>query len=147
MFYGEFEHALDDKGRVTIPSRWREVLGGHSISTLMLTRSLDPCLALYPPDEWGRIETRIRELSTVDRNARQYRRQLFSGAVEVTPDRAGRILIPASLREYAGITREVVFAGISTFAEVWAKDRWDALPKASLNEGDDLSSGLVELGL
>lgn len=144
MFYGEYEHALDDKSRVTIPSKMREVLAGRSISQLMLTRSvLDPCLVLYPPAEWARIEARIRELSMVDPSARQYRRQLFSGAVEVTPDRSGRILVPVPLREYAGITREVVFAGVSSFVEVWAKDRW----ADTRREGGELSAGLVDLGL
>ncbi len=148
MFYGEYEHALDDKGRVTIPSKLREVMAGRSIATLMLTRSvLDPCLTLYPPAEWERIETQIRSMSAVDLNARQYRRQLFSGAVDVSPDRAGRILLPPALREHAGIEHEVVFAGVSTYIEVWAKDRWDALPKASLDGAEGVSSGLRDLGL
>lgn len=148
MFYGEYEHALDDKGRVTIPSKLREVMTGRSIATLMLTRSvLDPCLTLYPPAEWERIEELIRSLSTVDRNVRQYRRQLFSGAIEVAPDRAGRILLPPVLREHAGIEREVVFAGVSAYVELWAKDRWGGLPKASLDGDEGLSAGLRDLGL
>lgn len=148
MFYGEYEHALDDKGRVTIPSRMRDVLAGRSISTLMLTRGvLDPCLTLYPPAEWERIETRIRDLSTVDARARQYRRQLFSGAVEVTPDRTGRILLPPLLRDHAGINREVIFAGVSGYIELWAKERWQALPGLSDESGDSFSAGLRDLGL
>lgn len=148
MFYGEYEHALDDKGRVTIPSKMREVMTGRSIAALMLTRNvLDPCLTLYPPAEWERIEEQIRAMSTVDPNARQYRRQLFSGAVEVAPDRAGRILLPPSLRDHAGIVRDVVFAGVSTFIEVWSKERWGSLPSASLEAGEGFSTGLRDLGL
>ena len=148
MFYGEYEHTLDDKGRVTIPSRIRDVLTGRSITTLTLTRSvLDPCLTLYPPTEWERIESQIQAMSMVDGNARQYRRQLFSGAVEVSPDRAGRILLPPHLRDHAGIDREIVFAGVSTYIEIWAKSHWDGLPSASLDAGDTFSDGLRDLGL
>lgn len=148
MFYGEFEHTLDDKGRVTIPSRVRDVLTGRSITTLMLTRSvLDPCLMLYPPAEWERIEEQIRSMSMVDANARQYRRQLFSGAVEVSPDRAGRILLPQHLRDHGAIDREVVFAGVSSYIEIWAKERWVNLPGASLDSAENLSAGLRDLGL
>ena len=148
MFYGEYDHALDDKGRVTIPSKLREVMAGRSIATLILTRSvLDPCLTLYPPAEWERIEEQIRAMSAVDPNARQYRRQLFSGAVEVSPDRAGRVLLPPVLRDHAGIDRDVVFAGVSAYIEVWAKERWAALPKASLDGAEGVSTELRELGL
>jgi len=147
VFYGEYEHALDDKARVTIPSKWREILSGRSITSLMLTRSvLDPCLAIYPPAEWERIEAKIRDLPWSDPSARRYRRRLFSGAAEAAPDRAGRILLPANLRDYAGIVRDVVFAGVSTHIELWAADRWSAA-QVLLDADEDLASGLQDLGL
>lgn len=148
MFYGEYEHALDDKGRVTIPAKLREVLAGRSIAVLMLTRSvLDPCLTLYPPAEWERIEAQIQDTSMVDAHVRQYRRRLFAGAQEVSPDRAGRILLPPAFREHAGIVTDVLFAGVSAYIELWARERWDALPKGSPDGDEGLSASLRSLGL
>ncbi|MFY9411362.1 MAG: division/cell wall cluster transcriptional repressor MraZ, partial [Dethiobacteria bacterium] len=98
MFTGEYQHTLDNKGRVIIPARLREGLG----ESFIITRGLDRCIFVYHLDEWARIEQKVKELPLTRRDARAFSRYLFSGAAEVEIDRQGRVLIPQSLPEYAG---------------------------------------------
>jgi MraZ protein len=120
MFLGEFSHTVDDKGRMTIPARFRPELA----TGVVVTRWLDGCLALYTNAEWEALAERVEALSITDRSARDFRRFIFGGAVEATPDRQGRVLIPAYLREYAGIDGEVTVVGMNTYVEIWRPDTW-----------------------
>lgn len=124
MFYGEHEHTIDRKGRLIIPSRFREVMKEHYTERFVATRGLDRCLFLFPEDEWRTQEAKFRALSFTKQEARHFNRFYFSGAAELTCDRQGRVLVPAYLKEYAGIKRDVVLVGVSNRIEVWDKDEW-----------------------
>ena len=124
MFYGEHEHTIDRKGRLIIPSHFREVMKEHFVERFVVTRGLDKCLFLFPEDEWKAQENRFRALSFTKQEARHFNRFYFSGAVELTADRQGRVLIPQYLKEFAGIKRDVMLVGISNRIEIWDKDQW-----------------------
>ncbi len=124
MFYGEHDHTIDRKGRLIIPSRFREVMKEHFVERFVVTRGLDKCLFLFPEDEWKAQENRFRALSFTKQEARHFNRFYFSGAVELTADRQGRVLIPQYLKEFAGIKRDVMLVGISNRIEIWDKDQW-----------------------
>ncbi|MBO8142083.1 MAG: division/cell wall cluster transcriptional repressor MraZ [Firmicutes bacterium] len=120
MFLGEFQHALDDKGRLTIPARFREGLGQRFV----VTRGLDGCLFVYPQAEWQVLESRLKALPLTRGDARAFVRFLFSGACECELDRQGRVMLPPPLREYAGLEKDVVVIGVSNRVEIWAAARW-----------------------
>lgn len=120
VFMGEYRHALDDKGRLTLPSRLREGLGQPFVAT----RGFENCIFLYPLPEWEALEARIRALPFNQANARAFARIFFAGAAECRPDGQGRVLLPPSLREYAKIARDTVVLGVSSRVEVWAEAEW-----------------------
>lgn len=120
MFVGEYQHTLDDKGRVIIPARLREELGERFV----ITRGLDRCLFVYHLDEWSAIEQKVKALPVNRSDARAFTRFFFSGAAEAETDRQGRVLIPQNLRDYAGIEKEVVIVGVSNRVEVWSEKAW-----------------------
>ncbi len=124
MFYGEHEHTIDRKGRVIIPSRFREVMKEHYTERFVVTRGLDRCLFLFPEDEWRTQEGKFRALSFTKQEARRFNRFYFSGASELTCDRQGRVLIPPYLKEYAGIKRDVMLVGVSNRIEIWDQEEW-----------------------
>jgi MraZ protein len=120
MFIGEYTHTLDAKGRFFIPARFREKLGQRFV----VTKGLDRCLFGFPLQEWESIEKKLHRLPFAKADARAFARLFFSGAAEIEPDRQGRILIPSNLREYAGLTRDVVIVGVASRTEFWAGDEW-----------------------
>ncbi len=124
MFYGEHDHTIDRKGRLIIPSRFREVLKDHYGDKCVVTRGLDRCLFLFPEDEWRTQESKFRALSFTKQEARRFNRFYFSGAAELAFDRQGRVLIPQYLKEYAGIKRDVMLVGVSNRIEIWDKEGW-----------------------
>lgn len=142
MFMGEYDHTTDAKGRLIIPSRFREELGDRFV----VTKGLDGCLFAYGNDEWKRVEEGLRELSLTSKSGRQFIRFFFAGATEVEVDKQGRILIPANLREYAGITRDVVSVGVDTKVEIWSKERYVDMP-TSFAEMDDVMEQLADKGI
>ena len=115
MFLGEYQHSLDAKGRVILPARFRDQLEGGAV----MARALDGCLAVYPVSEFERVAAKLREARERGAHARQAARSYFSGAVEITPDKQGRVAIPAHLREYASLEREVIVAGNLDHLEIW----------------------------
>lgn len=119
MLIGEYQHSLDQKGRVNFPAKLREDLG----ESFIVTKGLDNCLFVYSVDEWKNLENRIRELPLS--KARTLQRFLFAGAVEVSADKQGRIVIPANLREYASLTKDVMIIGASVRAEIWDAEKWN----------------------
>jgi MraZ protein len=121
MFLGEFTHTLDDKGRLTIPAKFRSQLE-HG---LVITRGLDGCLFAFTREDWLEFTTTLREkLSFTQKSARDLARFFFSGATDTTSDRQGRILIPVFLREYANLESEVVIIGSNTRLELWNPEQW-----------------------
>jgi len=120
MFLGEFSHTIDDKGRLTLPSKFRALLAGG----LVVTRGIDKCLFVFPLNEWQTLAGKVSNLPLVDPQAREFRRLLFSGASDDVPDKQGRVLIPQYLREYASLDGEVVVAGLNTHVEIWSPAAW-----------------------
>lgn len=150
MFRGRYEHAIDGKGRTSLPSRFREVLAAAGESRLVLTTGLDACVVAYPMAEWIAFEDRLARLPQFDPSVAQLRRIYVSSAVDCEVDRLGRVLIPASLREHGDLKREVLWAGMGKQIELWSKARFDAL-RAQVLEDDDkrleIARRLAELGL
>jgi MraZ protein len=119
-FTGEYIHTLDPKGRLIIPTRFREQLG----SEFYVTRGLDGCLFVYPEDEWKTFSAKLRSLPLIDEGARKLTRFFAAGATPCELDKQGRILVPATLREFACLEKDVVLAGMVNRIEIWSKDRW-----------------------
>lgn len=120
MFLGEYQHALDPKGRVILPSAFREQLSNG----LVMTVGLDHCLAVHPSEDWQRVVASLRELKTTDRTQRMFARMITAMAHPEELDRQGRITIPARLREYAGLTKDVAVVGNDARIELWDAERW-----------------------
>lgn len=120
MFLGEFSHTIDEKGRLTIPAKFRDELA----EGLIVTRGIDRCLAVYPMKEWNRLAEQVSALPLTDRLARAFRRLVFANASDAIPDKQGRILIPPRLREYADLDGEAIVTGLNTYVEVWNPDAW-----------------------
>lgn len=120
MFMGEYHHTIDDKGRITIPSKIRYELG----ESFIVTRGLDNCLAVYPKDEWENIIQKYKELPNT-RDARNYMRFFLSSAVICEFDKQGRINISAPLIKYADLTKECIIIGVNDHLEIWSKDHWN----------------------
>jgi len=121
MFLGEYDHTIDDKGRLTVPARFRAELA----EGLVVTRGMDRCLLIYPIQEWYRLFERVTALPLNDRRARAIRRRLLSAASDVAPDSQGRVLIPPRLRTYASLSGDVIVAGNGTYIEVWNPQMWE----------------------
>jgi MraZ protein len=143
VFLGEFEHTIDDKGRVSVPARFREDVK----EGLVVTRGFDHCLQVFPRPRWQSLAQRISSLSLGNEEARNLRRLLFSGAAEVEVDRQGRILIPQNLREYAALSEQVVIAGLDTYFEIWARDRWQQVLERLDSSGTTIATQLADLGM
>ena len=124
MFYGEHEHSIDNKGRLIIPSKFREVFKENYVERFFVTRGLDTCLFVFTEDEWKKQESRFRTLSFTNREAREFNRLYFSGACEVTCDKQGRILVPQYLKDFAKIKSEVMIVGVSNRMEIWNRESW-----------------------
>ena len=118
MFMGEYNHTIDAKGRLIIPAKFREPLGEEFV----LTRGLDGCLYIYPMDEWEAFEEKLRALPLTNKDARAFSRFFVAGATTCELDKQGRILVPATLREFAGLNKDVVLTGNLTRIEVWSKE-------------------------
>ena len=144
MFYGEYEHTLDPKGRLLLPAKFRQSLKDHDAASLFLTRGLDGCLFLFPESEWRAIETRFKQVPFTKIEGRKFNRMFFSGATDVTPDRLGRVLIPRSLKEFAKITQEVVIVGVSSRMEIWAKAQWHAFYEHARPGFEDVAERIIE---
>ena len=133
MFLGEFSHTLDTKGRLTVPSKFRDQLEAG----LVVTRSpMDRCLLLFPMSEWEKIATKVSALPLADPRSAQFRRAFFSAAEDLVPDKQGRILIGQRLREMAQIESEVVVAGVNTFVELWRPSLWEERVLQPLDSGE-----------
>ena len=150
MFRGRYEHSIDAKGRTSVPSRFREVMVGQGDSRLVLTTGLDDCLVAYPMTEWVAFEKRLSELPQFDADVVMLKRIYVSAAVECELDKVGRVLIPAGLRKHAGFTREALWAGMGSYVELWAKERFEDLRSDVLGDEDrrlGIAKRVAELGL
>ena len=143
MFLGEFEHSIDDKGRVAVPARFREELA----EGIILTRGFETCLQAFPRATWEVLRQSVSSLSIGTAEARDLRRLLFSGAAEVEVDRQGRILISQNLRESAKLREQVVMVGMDTYFEIWASDTWQNVLNTLSNSSSELAAQLATLGM
>jgi MraZ protein len=138
MFLGEYTHSLDAKGRVILPARFRDQLEGGAV----MARALDGCLAVYPVAEFDRLAGRLREARERGGRERQAARTFFSGAVEITPDKQGRVAVPQNLREYAALEHDVIVAGSFDHLEIWDAQRFrtrDQEGIAAIEQGEGIS--------
>jgi MraZ protein len=124
VFLGQYQHSLDEKGRVILPAKFRGQLEGGAY----MARGLDGCVCVYPTDEWERVSNNMRDLATRGTHERQAARSFFAGAAEVAPDRQGRVPVPVHLRDFAGLSldRDVVVAGVLSRIEIWDAQKWSA---------------------
>src|SRR5690625_509603 len=143
MFMGEFQHNIDDKGRIIVPVKFRESLG----KTFIVTRGLDQCLFVYSLDEWSILEKKLKRLPLTKKDARAFTRFFFSGAVESTVDRQGRINIPAPLRQYAALEKECVVIGVSNRIEFWSRDIWEQYFQESEASFADIAENLLDFDI
>lgn len=143
MFIGEYQHTLDSKGRLFIPARFREGLGERFI----MTKGLDRCLFAYSPEEWQILEEKLKKLPFARADARAFARLFFSGAAEVEVDRQGRVLIPANLRAYAGLEKDVVILGVSSRVEIWAREEWERYSAAASENYEAIAEKIVDVDL
>lgn len=146
MFRGRFEHTIDEKGRLSIPSKFREILSARGENELILT-DFDSCLAAYPREEWRQLEERIKKLSMMQKDVRNFLRLFYSSATEAPLDPQGRILISPQMRERAKLDREVVLLGLLNKMEIWDKKAWEDFMAHSAGSFEDIASKLVELGI
>ena len=143
MFYGEYEHAIDRKGRAIIPAKFRQVLQANGVKTIFLTRGLDGCLFIFPEPEWRAVENRFKQIPFTKAEGRKFNRLFFSGAVEIELDRLGRLLIPKHLKEFAHIKQDLVIIGVSTRIELWAKAQWQEFSQTSAQQFEDVAEKIL----
>lgn len=142
MFIGEYQHALDLKNRINIPSKFRENLGEQFV----LTKGLDGCLYAFTLKEWQVLEEKLKALPLTSKDARAFVRFFFSGANEIDVDKQGRALIPQGLLEYASITKEIISIGVSNRIEIWSKDKWEEYNNSNIDY-DEIAEKMSMLGI
>ncbi|MEF9942201.1 MAG: division/cell wall cluster transcriptional repressor MraZ [Lachnospiraceae bacterium] len=143
MLTGEFNHSIDPKGRLIIPSKFREILG----EDFVVTKGLDGCLFVYPNNEWAIFEQKLRTLPLTNKDARIFTRFFLGSAVDGGLDKQGRVLISSALRTFAGLEKEVVLVGVLDRVEIWDKAKWDESNTVVEDNMDDIASHMEELGL
>lgn len=142
MLIGEYQHALDSKNRMIVPSKLREDLGNKFV----ITKGLDGCLYIYPLEEWKKLEEKLKTLPLTNKDARAFVRFFFAGACEIEMDKQGRGLIPQNLKEYAGIEKEIVSIGVLTRVEIWSKEKWIDYNDSNVDY-ESIAEKMSELGI
>jgi len=146
MFRGRFEHAVDNKGRLSIPSKFREILSTNFDERLIIT-NFDGCLWAFPSAEWQKIEEKVASLPQLQDVVKAFQRVFISAAVEAPVDKSGRIQIPQTLREYAGISKDVVLVGMTNRIEIWSREKWQSKFDESQKKLELMGDKLADLGL
>lgn len=147
VFLGKFHHAIDSKGRLSIPVRFRETLNADSNGTIIMTTDLDTCLAAYPLQEWHSMMEKAKRFPTMDRGVKDFLRFLYSSASECPLDKQGRVLIPPSLREYAGLNGDTIVVGGGTKFEIWNPRKWEEHEAKVSENTDKIRDALSSLGM
>lgn len=143
MLIGEYKHTMDDKNRISLPSKFRKELGRK----VVLTRGLDNCLFLYPLREWEKVSEKLSELPMGAADTRGFNRFMFSGAAELDVDSIGRVLVPDFLKTFAHIDDKAVFAGVGSRVELWQEDAWESYKRKIEKQGEELAEKLGEIGV
>jgi MraZ protein len=140
MFMGEYQHSIDEKGRLIIPAKFREDLG----ASFVVTRGLDQCLFVYPRSEWSIMEQKLKSLPLMKSDARAFTRFFFSGATECELDKQGRVNIPKNLADHAKLDKDCVVIGVSNRVEIWSKDVWEGYFTQSEQSFNEIAEKLVD---
>ena len=143
MFYGEYEHTIDKKGRLIIPSKFRDSFKEYDVEKLYITRGLDKCLFLFTENEWKSQESKFRSMPFTKSESRKFNRLYFAGAAQIECDKQGRILMPKYLKDFADIKKDVVIIGVSSRIEIWSKDIWQSYYKSSKESFEDIAEKLM----
>lgn len=133
MFYGEYRHGIDNKGRLILPSRFREIAKENHIEKFFLTRGLDRCIFMFAEEEWKVQEQKFRNMSFTKEQSRRFNRLFFSGAADIQPDKQGRFIIPPYLKDFAAITHDTIIIGVSNRIEIWDQKTWEDFYNSSNN--------------
>ncbi|RJP29799.1 MAG: transcriptional regulator MraZ [Candidatus Omnitrophota bacterium] len=144
MFYGEYIHTIDRKGRLILPAKFRDVAKANFIERFFVTRGLDKCLFMLSEEEWKSQEAKFRAIPFTKQQARTFNRLYFSGAIEVLADKQGRILLPQYLKDYAEIKRDVIIVGVSNRIEIWSKDKWQEFYSNSKTSFEEIAEKLLD---
>jgi len=140
LFMGEYNHSIDQKGRIIVPSRFRELLGEQFV----VSKGLDGCLWIFPEKEWDDFSEKLHSLQVTNKDARAFTRFFLAGASPSEPDKMGRILVPQNLREYAKLEKDVVLVGVSNRVEIWNKEDW--IKNSTFEDMEAVAEHLGELG-
>ena len=143
MFLGEFEHAVDDRGRIAIPAKFRPALADG----MVVTKGIDRCLVIWPIDDWRTFTDDLRQMPLMAGDARRMQRFFLAGAADATPDRLGRILIPSPLRLYAQLTDQAVVIGVGDRVEIWSTVNWEQERSSAEDQSSELAEHLFTLGV
>lgn len=141
MFMSEYNHTIDVKGRLIIPSKFREALGDEFV----VTKGMDGCLFVYANEDWNAFEQKLTSLPLINKEARKFARFFLAGAAQVEVDKQGRILLPVNLREFAQLDKDVVLVGVGSRIEIWSKANWE--DTNSEDNMDDITAAMESLGL
>lgn len=143
MFIGEYQHTVDEKGRIAVPAKFRNILR----QGVVVTRGLDGCLFLYARAEWGKLVTKLSALPIAKSNTRAFARLMLAGAMDGEVDGQGRITIAEYLRQFAGLGKQVVIAGLFNRLEIWDQQRWEAYKRQTEGKSNEIAEALGELGV
>lgn len=142
MLLGEYKHTIDSKGRIIIPSKFREKLGENFI----VTRGLDGCLFGYPAKEWEEVEEKLQKLPMAKRDARKFTRFFYSAATECKIDKQGRVNLPQKLIDFADIEKNCYLVGVSNRFEIWSEENWDAFTEEAEGSFEDIAEDMIDFG-
>ncbi len=143
MFIGEYNHTIDTKGRLIVPSKFREALGDEFV----VTKGLDGCLFVYPMEEWTAFTDKLKDLPLTKKDARQFSRFFLAGAASCEVDKQGRILIPSVLREFAGLEKDAVLVGVSSRIEIWSRSNWEKISDVDIEDMDNIAEHMEDIGI
>ena len=145
MFYGEFQHSIDRKGRLILPAKFREAAKSQFVDKFFVTRGLDKCLFMFSEEEWRSQENKFKTLSFTKQQSRTFNRLLFSGACELVFDKQGRVLLPQYLKDFAEIKKDVMIVGVSNRIEIWAQDKWNDFYANSRQSFEEIAEKLMDV--
>ncbi|MDD3374667.1 MAG: division/cell wall cluster transcriptional repressor MraZ [Candidatus Omnitrophica bacterium] len=145
MFYGEHTHGIDRKGRLILPARFRDVAKENGIDRFFLTRGLDKCIFMFTEYEWAAQEQKFKGMSFTKRESRSFNRMFFSGAVDVSPDKQGRFIIPVYLKDFAQIKKDVIVIGVSNRIEIWDQKVWKDFYSDSQSSFEQTAENILDI--
>ena len=143
MFIGEYQHSIDDKGRMAVPAKFRGALKKGAI----VTRGLDNCLFIYTKSEWAKVAEKYANLPIAQANSRAFSRLMLAGAMDVEIDGQGRMMLPEYLREFANVKKNVVIAGLYNRLEIWDEEAWNKYKGQTEAESGVIAEKMAELGV